>query len=105
MRAPKIVFEKMIPKILENNLTPKEQQGDITTFKRRKPEESNIENLNTLEQLYDYIRMLDGEGYPKAFIETEHFKIELSRASRKHDGIITDAKIILKNNESNEKKS
>ena len=96
MRASKIVFEKMIPKILENNITPAEQQGEITPFKRRKPEESNIENLKTLEQLYDYIRMLDGEGYPKAFIETDQFKVEFSRASLKQDGIITDAKIILK---------
>jgi len=96
MRASKIVFEKMIPKILENNITPAEQQGEITPFKRRKPEESNIENLKTLEQLYDYIRMLDGEGYPKAFIETDQFKVEFSRASLKQDGIIADAKIILK---------
>ncbi|MEA1884491.1 MAG: hypothetical protein U9N62_08245 [Thermotogota bacterium] len=75
---------------------PKEQQGEITPFKRRKPEESNIENLKTLEQIYDNIRMLDGEGYPKAFIETDQFKVEFSRASLKQDGIITDAKIILK---------
>ena len=72
----------------------------ITTFKRRKPEESNIENLKTLDQIYDYIRMLDGEGYPKAFIETEHFKVEFSRTSLKQDGIIADAKIILKEKQS-----
>ena len=96
MRASKIVFEKMIPQILKNKIIPKAQQGEITTFKRRRPEESTIEGLQTLEQLYDHIRMLDGEGYPKAFIETEHFKIELSRASRKPDGIIADAKIVLK---------
>ena len=27
--------------------------------------------------------MLDGEGYPKAFIETAQFKVEFSRASLK----------------------
>jgi len=37
--------------------------------------------------------MLDGEGYQKAFIETEHFKVEFSRTSRKPEGIIADAKI------------
>ena len=63
---------------------------------RHKPEELHVENLKTLEQLYDNIRMLGGEGYPKAFIETEHFKVEFSRASLKQDGIIADAKIILK---------
>jgi len=96
MRASKIVFEKMIPTILKNKIIPKVQQGEITTFKRRKPDESTIEGLQTLEQLYDHIRMLDSEGYPKAFFETEQFKIELSKASRKPGGIIADAKIILK---------
>jgi len=104
MRASKIIFKKMIPQILENKIKPKAQQGEITTFKRRKPEESTIEGLQTLEQLYDHIRMLDGEGYPKAFIETEHFKIEFSRASRKPDGIIADAKIILKEKQSKKEK-
>jgi len=44
--------------------------------------------------------MLDGEGCPKAFMEIDHFKVELSRASRKPDGIIADAKIILKEKQS-----
>ena len=43
--------------------------------------------------------MLDGEGYPKAFIETDQFKVEFSRASLKPNGIISDAKIILKERE------
>ena len=65
----------------------------LNTSIQNNNEESNIEWLQTLEQLYDYIRMLDGEGYQKAFIETEHFKVEFSRASRKPEGIIADAKI------------
>ncbi len=44
--------------------------------------------------------MLDGEDYPEAFIETEHFKVEFSRASLKPDGIIADTKIILKEKQS-----
>jgi len=96
MRASKIVFEKMIPEILEAKIIPEEQQGEITTFKRRKPDESNIAEIGSLEKIYDYVRMLDGEGYPRAYIETEHFRVEFSRASLKSDGILTDAKIILK---------
>lgn len=96
MRASTIIFEKMILKILEGNIIPEEQCGEITAFKRRKPKESNIETLDSTQTIYDYIRMLDGEGYPKAFIETEHFRVEFSRASLKSDGILSDAKIILK---------
>lgn len=66
---------------------------------KEKSKHSKGTNLKILEQLYDYIRMLDGEGYPKAFIETEHFKIEFLRASLKPNGIISDAKIILKERE------
>lgn len=96
MRASKILFEKMIPKMLEGNIVPEEQCGEVTVFKRRKPKESNIDELDSMQAIYDYIRMLDGEGYPKAFIETDHFRVEFSRASLKSDGILTDAKIILK---------
>ena len=48
--------------------------------------------------------MLDGEGYQKAFIETEHFKVEFSRASRKPEGIIADAKIFLKEKQTKNEK-
>ena len=38
--------------------------------------------------MYDYIRMLDADGYPKAFIENEYFKFEFSKASLKTKGEI-----------------
>lgn len=33
-------------------------------FKRRKPEEGKITSDMKTAQIYDYIRMLDAEGYP-----------------------------------------
>ena len=44
-------------------------------------EDSNVAALDELETLYDYIRMLDAEGYPKAFFETEHFRLEFTNAN------------------------
>ena len=96
IRGTKIV-KNMIIEIIMNNIKPKPQKGKPTYFKRRKPEQSNIEELEEIEKIYDYIRMLDAEGYPKAFIETKYFKFEFSRANFKTDKtIIADVKISRK---------
>ena len=69
MRANQII-EDMIVSILLEQPQPQAQQGEIVIFKRRKQSESNIKSLETLEKVHNYIRMLDAEGYPKAFLET-----------------------------------
>lgn len=74
------IIEEMIKKIIEDDLKPSPQYGETVNFKRRKPEESNIANLSSVNDIYDYIRMLDCEGYPPAFIELEHFLIEFTNA-------------------------
>jgi methionyl-tRNA formyltransferase len=78
-----IIIEKMIKYIIEFNPKPDEQEGEIVEFKRRKREEGNILQLETIEQIYDYIRMLDCEGYPNAYLETPHFIFEFSKAELK----------------------
>lgn len=37
--------------------------------------------LNELQEVYDYIRMLDCEGYPNGYIETNNLKFEFDNAS------------------------
>jgi len=74
------VINDMIKEIIEDNLIPHPQAGEVVEFKRRKPEESNLEQIANLEKAFDYIRMLDGEGYPNAFVETEFFKFEFFNA-------------------------
>ena len=75
------VIGEMIIEIIVNNCKPFPQTGEIVEFKRRKPEESNISELEDLENIYNYIRMLDCEGYPHAFIETKFFKAEFTNAN------------------------
>lgn len=95
-RSTKII-EEMISEIMEKDLKPLPQKGRVVEFKRRKPEESNIKNLEETEKFYDHIRMLDGEGYPAAFLETEYFRLEFSRASLKSEREIqADVRIIKK---------
>ena len=84
------IIEDMIKWIIANQLKPVPQKGEGCYFPRRKPEEGNIAELESLEKLHDYIRMLDAEGYPRAFLETKHFRLEFERASLKPGFIKAD---------------
>jgi len=95
-RSTKIIY-KMILKILENQITPIPQKGEPVIFNRRKPEESNIIELNEIHQIFDYIRMVDCDGYPKAFIENEFIKFEFTKAKMKSkDEILANVRIFKK---------
>ncbi len=74
------VTNVMIEEIIENNLIPHPQAGEVVVFKRRKAEDGNLEKISEIEKIFDYIRMLDAEGYPNAFLETEFFKFEFFKA-------------------------
>ena len=66
---------KIITKIISGKYTVKKQKGIPTLFKRRKPEESELKNLNfSKKYLYDFIRMLE-DPYPNAFIKIGSKKI------------------------------
>ena len=96
VRVNKLVG-KMIVEIIQNNLQPVPQEGDPVIFKRRKPEQSDMSGLEKLEEIFDYIRMLDADGYPHAYIEKGEFRYEFTRASIKADGsIVADVKITKK---------
>ncbi len=96
LRASKVI-EQMIVEIIEQDLQSVPQQGEPVVFARRKPAEGNIVSLDSIEKVFDFIRMLDAEGYPKAFLEAGNFRFEFSRASLKSDqSIIADVRIIQK---------
>lgn len=94
LRMQQIIFDEMIPEIIKKNISPIPQEGNITTFKRRTPQMSEISQEISLPRLFDTIRMLDIEGYPKAFIRFGDLKLIFSRPSFKVDGIYADVKII-----------
>lgn len=93
MRASGII-ETMIEEIIQNNPKPQKQTGEPVEFKRRKAAESDISGLNDLDTIYDYIRMLDAEGYPKASLTIGDVKYEFSRVQQKADGsLVADVRI------------
>lgn len=95
IRASKVT-ENMIVSIIKDSPVPVPQTGTEVFFERRRPEDGNIAELTGLEQVFDYIRMLDADGYPRAFLETENFRFEFERALLKDSGVIADVKIIKK---------
>lgn len=74
------IIEGMIYTIVTENLTPTPQEGLPTIFRRRKKDQSNIAPVESLDKLYDLVRMLDCEGYPAAFLNTRAFHIEFREA-------------------------
>lgn len=90
-----LIFNKMIPDILKNNYHSQSQKGDIILFKRLKPENSKIDNNITLENLYDHIRMLDADGYPLAFLETQKLIFKFRRVQKKDNKKLTAQVIIF----------
>ena len=95
-RASNIIFKEMIPYIVKNKPHPSPQKGKVVKFKRRTPEQSDISSLESTEKVYDYIRMLDGEGYPPAYIETKNLRIEFSNAEYSKGTVCAYAKITRK---------
>lgn len=88
-----VLAAQMIEKIVKEQPTPVPQVGAPTIFKRRHPSESRIPHLEDVEKLYDYIRMLDAEGYPRAYIEQNGFRYELRNASMSGETLIAEVRI------------
>ena len=99
-RAANIIFYEMIPYILNENPIPVPQEGTVTLFKRRTPDMSELTPDMSLEKCYDYIRMLDAEDYPKAFLRYGNFNLQFSRPKLTSNGIVAD--VLIKEVEADE---
>ena len=94
-RANKVI-EKMIYKIIDSDLKPKPQSGNVVYFKRRTKEDSNLINIGNIKTVYDYIRMLDGEGYPHAFLNSKNLNFKFYNAKLIDDKIEANVRISKK---------
>ena len=94
VRASEII-KGMIAEIIENQYTPIPQEGEPEIFKRRKPQQSDLQSSTSLQEIFDHIRMLDAEGYPHAFIQVGSLRFDFTRASLKTDSVLADVKITI----------
>ncbi len=86
-RASDIVFDRMIPRFLQEKVEACAQTGEPVIFQRRTPDQSEIPPGLSPRQTYDYIRMLDGEGYPPAY-QRYADKIVYYRNARLEDNVV-----------------
>lgn len=93
IRASKTIAA-MIEEIILMHPSPLPQQGDPIIFKRRTPQQSEVlEEIDSLDRLFDHIRMLDAEDYPRAVLKHGSFCYEFSRPALKTGCITADVKI------------
>lgn len=95
LRAAELTKE-MIIQIVKEKPQLHKQQGEPVVFQRRNPSEGDIGKSESLAEVFDYIRMLDADTYPPAFLDINNLHIEFTRASLKDGHILADAKIFVK---------
>ena len=96
LRAGRLSAE-MIQRMIRREPRPVPQRGKPVNFKRRKAEESEVGSPASLEELHDFIRMLDAEGYPRAFLHHSGFRFEFSRSALYDGRIVADVTITRSN--------
>ncbi|HVR63024.1 MAG TPA: methionyl-tRNA formyltransferase [Polyangia bacterium] len=88
---------RMLARIAAEEPAPIPQTGTPVTFARRKPEESELPAgvgaIAHLGALHDFIRMLDADGYPRAFFDHGGFRYTFSRAALGDGRIVADVSI------------
>ena len=99
VRCSDVIFHEMIPKFLEEKLEPVEQTGEPVIFKRRTEKDGEITSDMELEKIYDYIRMLDAEGYPRAFMDFGEYRLSFEQARMSEDGKEVEARVVFKKKE------
>lgn len=92
IRAGDLCWEMIRWMIVEEPI-PNPQQGEVTKFIRRKPEQSVLPDKCDLAGLYDHVRMLDAPTYPLAFINYGEFRLEFTHAELKDDKLLAQVTI------------
>ena len=87
---------ELIKFIVENNPTPQPQEGEVVNFNRRKPSQSEIPKDITFDNIYDYVRMLDADTYPAAYIDFDGFRL-LFKKAKLDNGKLTMEVAVKKN--------
>jgi methionyl-tRNA formyltransferase len=94
LRAADII-SNMIDEIIMTSPRSVPQVGKVVEFKRRVPGQSDISELVDLEMIYNYVRMLDAPGYPKAYIKNHAVKYEFYNAKWDNNSLRAQVEIKL----------
>jgi len=78
-RAAALAFD-MMAEIARDRPEPAPQRGEPVVFRRRTPEMSELPREGSAEAVHDFVRMLDADTYPRAFLDWGGFRLEFSDA-------------------------
>jgi len=78
----------MANQIATSEIVPIGQSGEVVEFRRRSPDMSDTFYAATPNELYDMVRMVDADTYPRAYLQGERFRAEF-RDVKFHEGNIT----------------
>ncbi len=92
-RAAELTFD-MIGEIVRTEPQPKMQVGEPVVFNRRNPSQSELPRIGSPTSVYDFIRMLDAESYPRAFVDWGDFRLEFEDSKLEGDRVV--AKVSIK---------
>ena len=86
---------RMINIISKKKIKTYHQKGKSSYFKRRLPEESNLNKIKikNLSFFYNFMRMLDADGYPNAFLNFNKYKISFKNIKKNNIEITGNFKI------------
>ncbi|MBW8308965.1 MAG: hypothetical protein K0M45_04925 [Candidatus Paracaedibacteraceae bacterium] len=93
--SAKVIADMMI-EISKNNPEPIPQIGEATVFKRRKNTDNTIATDKDLTYVYNQIRMLDAESYPKAFIDHGNLHLEFTDSKLEGEELMATVRITQK---------
>ncbi|MCW8914501.1 MAG: hypothetical protein OQK24_01460 [Magnetovibrio sp.] len=90
-----LIVADMIEQMTKSEITPTPQVGEVTVFKRRTPDQSEIPQSGMdVKQLYDHIRMLDADGYPHAFLDVGGNRCEFRNPVLRHGKLEAQVEIV-----------
>jgi methionyl-tRNA formyltransferase len=78
-RASRLALE-VAGQLAAHPVEPVPQEGEPVLFQRRTPAQSALPEGLSPQAAYDFIRMLDAEGYPRAFLRHGGLRLTLSGA-------------------------
>ena len=87
------IINKQITEIIHNEIIPKEQKGEVATFKRLKALDNKIPSNLNLNEFYDRVRMLDHPEYPNSYIQYGILLIEFESCFLKGEEIRANVRI------------
>ena len=86
-------INKLIIKIIKNQIIPLPQEGEPHFFKRLTEKNNEIPKEISLGEIFDRVRMLDHEDYPNAYIVYGDNKLEFYNASLNNEYLELRCKI------------